>query len=185
MNAAERIFLECGLHGTTMAAIACRSGMSKKTLYHLFDSKDALLAAIVERRFAPLTRPPEANAGRPLDEMLRDLLLQTVNFILSPEEVAFTRLLIANEGSGPAVARVLGPQGVFIGRTTLGLWLASQAATWRIKDVDEAARLLIGMALGEWHVRLLLRSIEQPAPELIERWVDRTVAVFLKAIGVA
>jgi len=182
MDAAERIFLARGFHATTMAAVASQSGMSKKTLYQLFDSKDALLAAIVERRFAPLTRPPEPDAGRALRDTLRDLLLQAVTFILSPQEIDFTRLLIADRGSGAAMARALGPQSAFIGRTTLVRWLANQATALRLADAQEAAALMIGMALGDWHVRLLLRSIDQPSAQQLQHRVDRAVEVFLTAI---
>jgi TetR/AcrR family transcriptional regulator, repressor for uid operon len=49
LDAATACFVEQGFHGTGMARIAERAGMSAGHIYHYFDSKDAIIAAIVER----------------------------------------------------------------------------------------------------------------------------------------
>lgn len=46
LKAALECFLERGVEGTTLAAIRERSGASTGSIYHLFESKDAIAAAL-------------------------------------------------------------------------------------------------------------------------------------------
>ncbi|MDP3524882.1 MAG: helix-turn-helix domain-containing protein, partial [Hoeflea sp.] len=45
IDAAEQVILSQGLGGASMAAIAQEAGMSKRTLYEVFESRAALFAA--------------------------------------------------------------------------------------------------------------------------------------------
>jgi len=47
--AAERLFLESGFHATGIGEILSESGLVRQTLYNHFTSKEALVAAVVER----------------------------------------------------------------------------------------------------------------------------------------
>lgn len=49
LDAAESLFRERGFLGTSTARIARRAGVSEKTLFWYFPSKDHLLVAVVER----------------------------------------------------------------------------------------------------------------------------------------
>ena len=46
-SAAARLFREQGFHGTSVAEIAAAAWITKSSLYHHFDSKQALLAEIL------------------------------------------------------------------------------------------------------------------------------------------
>jgi len=48
LNAAEKLFLEQGVRGTTMQAIAAEAGISKVTLYGYFKDKDLVFTAVSE-----------------------------------------------------------------------------------------------------------------------------------------
>ena len=50
LDAAERLFLEKGYEGTSVQDILDALGMSKGGFYHYFDSKEAVLRAVSERR---------------------------------------------------------------------------------------------------------------------------------------
>jgi len=50
LDAAERVFARKGFHEATMQEIAREAEYATGTLYTMFDSKDALFAAVVERR---------------------------------------------------------------------------------------------------------------------------------------
>jgi len=50
IETAEKIFITSGFSRVSMDELARELGMSKKTLYAHFDSKDALLKAVLERR---------------------------------------------------------------------------------------------------------------------------------------
>jgi AcrR family transcriptional regulator len=53
VNAAARVFSRKGFSGARMDDIVTESGLSKGLLYWYFKSKDAIIAAIMERMFKP------------------------------------------------------------------------------------------------------------------------------------
>jgi len=50
LDAAECLFAEKGFDGTTVAEIAERSELAKGSLYHIFQSKEDIIAAIIRRK---------------------------------------------------------------------------------------------------------------------------------------
>ena len=85
---AARLFDEQGFAATGVAAILRAAGVNSGSLYHFFDSKNALLTAVLERhleRLGPtILEPVEAAAIDPLERVLvlldlyrRDLLAST------------------------------------------------------------------------------------------------------------
>lgn len=52
LNAAQTCFIEQGFHAAGMAMIAHTAGMSPSLIYRYFDSKNAIILAIVERQLA-------------------------------------------------------------------------------------------------------------------------------------
>ena len=49
LDAAQRCFVESGFHAATMAKIAETAGMSAGLIYRYFESKNAIVLAIIER----------------------------------------------------------------------------------------------------------------------------------------
>ena len=61
LDTAERLFYSAGIRATGDDTIAAEVGISKRTLYNHFPSKDALIAAYLKRGFyeqRPSERPP-------------------------------------------------------------------------------------------------------------------------------
>ena len=50
LDAAERLFYAQGIHAVGVEAIAAEAGMTKRTLYNRFGSKEALVAAYLRQR---------------------------------------------------------------------------------------------------------------------------------------
>src|SRR5215472_231015 len=61
--AAEQVFLEAGYGDATMDDVATRAGMSKKTLYQIFPTKEQLFAALIAHREDSLIAAIEADDG--------------------------------------------------------------------------------------------------------------------------
>ena len=55
LDAADRLFYADGIHAVGVDAIAARAGVSKRTLYKHYASKDALITAYLQRRSARTT----------------------------------------------------------------------------------------------------------------------------------
>jgi len=66
LAAADRLFYRQGLHAVGVDAVAAEAGISKRTLYNHFPSKDELIAAYLTRRGAQVAAPE----GPPLVQVL-------------------------------------------------------------------------------------------------------------------
>jgi AcrR family transcriptional regulator len=73
LDAAAVVFARDGLAGSTTREIARAAGVNEVTLFRLFQTKQNLLTAVLERVFAPATdrvRPPEVETD--LSEIVRE-----------------------------------------------------------------------------------------------------------------
>jgi AcrR family transcriptional regulator len=70
LKVADRLFYEQGIRAIGVNAIAAEAGISKKTLYQHFPSKDDLVVAYLQGRFRPL---PEASFKPPAQQILANL----------------------------------------------------------------------------------------------------------------
>jgi AcrR family transcriptional regulator len=61
LAAADRLFYAQGIRAVGVDAVAAAAGVSKRTLYHHYASKDALIAAYLTARFRPVA-PSDAPA---------------------------------------------------------------------------------------------------------------------------
>lgn len=113
LDVATELFLIQGYGLTTIEAIARRAGISKRTFYYRFADKAALFAAVVHRVIEQM-RPP---ASVPLVEgaTLHDVLTRLAGLILhaalSPQAIALHRLIVAESGRFPELARAVDAQG--------------------------------------------------------------------------
>lgn len=72
LDTAERLFYGAGIRATGVDTIAAETGISKRTLYNHFPSKDALVAAYLKRGFLeqrPSDRPPLEQILRAFDRL--------------------------------------------------------------------------------------------------------------------
>jgi AcrR family transcriptional regulator len=65
LETADRLFYLKGIRAIGVDTIAAEIGISKRTLYNHFPSKDALISAYLQRRFVPL-----GSSGRPPVEQI-------------------------------------------------------------------------------------------------------------------
>lgn len=54
LDAAEEVFAESGFHGASLRAIVLKARVNLATVYYYFGSKEGLMLATLDRRFAPL-----------------------------------------------------------------------------------------------------------------------------------
>lgn len=74
LDTADRLFYGRGIRAVGVDTVAAEIGISKRTLYNHFPSKDALIAAYLERRFnrLPITeRPPAEQILGTFDRLAR------------------------------------------------------------------------------------------------------------------
>ena len=113
LDAATALFFSAGYGATTIEAVARRARIAKRTLYHRFDDKSALFAAVVHRTIDRLRPPRDVPllAGANLVETLQHLAGLILRAAVSPPAVALHRLIVAESARFPKLAAVVTEQG--------------------------------------------------------------------------
>ena len=153
LGAAKRTFLRSGLRGASIAAICSEAGISPGHLYHYFDSKEAVFAALVRDMSAQVrdhVAPSLVGASDGLD-VERRALASYLRFVDSHKEV----YRIIDE------AEFVDPEGFRAHYETTGNRIAARlaAATERgeIRDDGPLANEVRAWALMGMNVFLGLR----------------------------
>jgi AcrR family transcriptional regulator len=77
LETADRLFYSQGIRAVGVDTVAAEIGISKRTLYNYFPSKDALIVAYLRRRFTPLEiseRPPTEQILEAFDRLERQFV---------------------------------------------------------------------------------------------------------------
>jgi AcrR family transcriptional regulator len=185
LDAAESVFVEQGYSASSMDDIARRAGMSKKTLYRLFDTKGALFSAVIAGRRAVLNAMVEAEActgAETADEVLRRFLVKIAHFVLAPRQASIYRLVIAESRRAPELASAFYQEGPSKARVMLTEWLRVQneRGLLRVPDAAAAASMLISMVIADPQMCLLIGEGCVPDEAVIEDRVRRAVELFLQ-----
>lgn len=176
LDAAEACFREYGFHGASISKISKSCGMSAGHIYHYFENKEAIIAAIVAGDLDRLLNM--AAQMRAADDILEAMLERVGQGVIDnlDPSVAGLELEIAAEASrNEDVANVVRRADKECATSLMHtLRLARQAAGKPVDDAEISAMAEVIVTMFEG---LLLRSIRNPE-------VDRqaVVAVFQKVI---
>ena len=182
--AAEHVFVEMGYGAANMDGIARRAGMSKKTIYQVFETKQELFAAVIDSRRDALAAMIEGEASddsRPPEEVLGQFLGQIARFILAPRQAALYRLAVSESQRAPELANAFYREGSTKVCSPLTEWLALQHArgVLDVPDPTSAGKMLFYMAIAELQMRLLIGECREPDEAMIEERVECAVRLFL------
>ncbi|MCS5733713.1 TetR/AcrR family transcriptional regulator [Herbiconiux daphne] len=109
LDAATEHFVRHGYIGTNLDTLAADAGVSKRTVYNLFRSKDELFHAVIGRvteiaeQFVSDHLQGEVGA-RPVDVELREFAVAHGRAVLAPRVIATRRLLIGEAERFPQLA---------------------------------------------------------------------------------
>lgn len=127
VGAAEALFYEKGVRSVSVDAIAALAGVTKRTLYYHFDSKDALIAAYLASRDMPTMERYRHWLGkedRPLPDRILSMFADLGAFARQPgwRGCGFTRAAVelAGQPGHPAVVMAADHKKRFEG------WLATE-----------------------------------------------------------
>lgn len=161
LDVALRLMSEHGSAGTSMRLLAKECGLNVAAIYHYFESKDALLAAVIgERRYeARLAEIPELPADlAPADRLL--LIYRTVWEGALAEEAVW-RLLLGEGLRGESAALPVGRSLLEVFRPGLSAWIA--ASVPEVAQPDAVADLMVGQLFAGF-----VQHIFDPALDLAE-----------------
>lgn len=176
-------FLTHGYAAANMDAVARRAGVSKKTIYRLFEAKADLLAAMMSGRFDQFLMSFDTQKlGRlGLQEGLEYILGRWSRLILSETSVALFRLVVAESTRFPELASTFYREGPARSIGSVANWLEAQRDRGLLEfdDVPTTASMLLSMITAEPLRRAALGLEPLPSDSEIDRRVEMCVRFFL------
>lgn len=166
LRAAAEAFRHEGVRGASTDAIAERAGVSKRTLYNHFASKDALFDAVIERywrRFADKFET-EIDPALPLEARVIALCISRLDVLLDPELIGFFRAVLGESVRTPELVRAFGHEVDALEMLGLESFVREEHARGRLRfDRPEGATIaaaqLWNLCINPlfWSSALLLR----------------------------
>lgn len=188
LKAAKALFLQQGYAATSLEQVVAHSGGSLATVYRLFGNKEGLWRAIVGDFTTRITAPlfdPSAHDGHLRDTLLAMAMNMTKTNALG-EIGGGIRLMLAEGGQNPELARSLFEEGPDRGKKLVAAYLAEENAAGRIEVADPAtaAAHFCNLVVGDRLLRNACGLLKPATPEEDRPWVEAAVDMFLRAYGV-
>ncbi len=161
IDAAMHVFAQKGFSRATNKDIAREAGITPGLIYHYFESKEALLKAIIEGR-SPLrlirTLPPQV-MELPPETFLRFMAQQMLAIVEDEQFVQLLRVFLPEILHNPAMSP-LGASVLQQGVGFLQSYFASHVANGTLRTVDTAltAQIFAGSLIGFVLRRQILRD---------------------------
>lgn len=180
----EAVHAERGLDGATMEAIAAHAGMSKRTLYAAFSSRNALFRAYINKVADAFIRPlPDADTALPIAARLERVLSQGVRHQGYGLPLEILRAFIAQVPQAPDIGRdlvqTLMRRDLSILKAELDRGLDRSEIA--VADTTDAALLLLDM-VRPWPLESLLDPTCLATPEALAMRQRLAIRVFLNGL---
>lgn len=188
IEAARKTFLARGFDSASMDVIALTAGVSKRTVYNRFRSKEELFAAAILqtcRRMLPADFA-DIEASLPPEEFIREMARRFLHGVLEPEALALRRIAIFEAPRVPALGKAYlthGPRWIVeIYKPMLERLVARGALD--IKDADRAIWQLGALLIEPLVHDVMLGDPPDDIEAAIETQIDTAVTAFFKIYGV-
>ncbi|MBB36791.1 MAG: TetR family transcriptional regulator [Hirschia sp.] len=110
LDAASNCFVSFGFHNAGMARIARAAKMSVGHIYHYYENKDAIIAAIVERHFQEYSEAVERFGRAPDEDFIDTLVREAGESITRKSDIFNTTLtleILAECNRSPTISRIV------------------------------------------------------------------------------
>lgn len=187
INAAREAFLARGFDGASMDKIALSAGVSKRTVYNRFRSKEELFGAAIEdtcRKLLPVNTS-DIEASLPPRDLILALSREFVAGALTPEALSLRRIASFEAGRTPAIGRNYiehGPQFMVEQCTPILKRIVAKGAL-DIKDPEAAIWRLGALITEPLHTRMLLGDAPADLDAAIDEQVTFGVDAFFLIYG--
>jgi TetR/AcrR family transcriptional regulator, mexJK operon transcriptional repressor len=192
LEGARRVFLRDGFAAASTDTLAHEAGVSKRTLYAYYPSKEELFVDVVRRltfehpqtQVLNFVRKLEPHTTEELRKALFTLAQKIVTTMMRPEELALLRAIIADSHRFPQLTETLrstiperaaGEVSLMLGRARVNGIAILQG------NGEVMTRMFIGPLLSYVLFDGLLRPQSLPAPPSVEK-LEEIVYLFMKAI---
>ncbi len=187
VTAALELFVERGFTATKLADVARRAGVTKGTVYLYFDSKEALLKAIVRETIVPALASGEqlvAEHRGSAADLVGSLIRNWWACIGETRLSGIPKLMMAEAGNFPALARFFYDEVISRGHRLFATAIERgiKDGEFRPVDVKVAVRLAIAPVL---HAANWQHSFALCTPEGfdVQRLLDHHIDIFLRGLA--
>lgn len=183
LDAALELLAIGGVQAVTTAALARAARCSKDTLYVLFENRDAILAALIERQASQLNAALQESYGdhSPLDRLML-ICIRLLELLTSEASLAINRAALGD--SSGELSRILIAAGKkrSAPRITAAIEALHHAGIVHAPDLLDAYRTLYGLLIGDRQVLALHKAnngeIAEDAESVARRAVERFVKLY-------
>lgn len=186
LDAAKSVFMAQGFAATSMDNIAAHAGVSKRTVYNHFASKEDLFAHIVQELIDWFTQSlgQAYSPDKEIGEQLYSLLMTKLEMLQNDYFVRLSRLVLSEVLRAPedmALAVEQSQQS----EDQIEVWLkdAVEDQKLEIDDIGFAANQLISLLKGASFYPQVLKGQATPTPDETRRIAQKTQAIFLAMYG--
>jgi AcrR family transcriptional regulator len=187
LRAASEVFFEEGFRGASIDAVIARVGGSKRAIYSLFGSKEALFAAIVTENAKRALEGLEGEVagGHDPRTMLEDFGGRLLEVLMSPRTLALFRAVIGEGMRFPELAKAFYENAPARAAQRLGGVLDQYAKIGQIdvEDSFRAAEHFIGMVRGDLFLSVVLGLRAAPDAREVQVLVAEVTHIFLDGVG--
>ncbi len=186
LKGASRMFLAHGYRNVSMEKIAQAAPVSKATLYKYFDSKNALLAAVISELCESLlqTMTELSVEANNVESNLTQIATSAIDLIFTEDALAIHRLLIAESPDFPELGQLFYQSGPQAALTQMENYFQRLNDTGRFNIANPAfaADSFFSMLKGDLHLRCLLSKTLRPSAEEKKRLVENVIAFYLRGM---
>ncbi len=187
LDAALLVFAEKGFAAARMDDIAARAGVTKGTIYLYFDGKEAVFKTLVRESIGDTLDRVVESAKRfegSAADLLRMMLGMIGRFMLTSDRVVLPKIVIAEFGNFPELARFYREEVVEKGLAALCAVISHGIARGEFRNVapEHAARLCIAPILLAAIWRTTFAQIETQ-PYDLEGLIETHIDVLLTGLA--
>lgn len=185
LEAATRMFLTHGYSKVSMDSIADAAPVSKPTLYNYYDGKPALFDAVIAHKCDGLLQALSTleTTAKDLKSGLTVIARACVNVVYDAESLRLFRLIIAEQRGFPELGRMAYQNSAtpVIERIAAYLSRVRLSRGIQFENLNESARLLLSMLMGDLHLQCLLGIKASLSARAKDRLVERVVHFYIRA----
>jgi AcrR family transcriptional regulator len=186
LESARSVFFEDGYDVASMDRIAAVAGVSKRTVYGHFGSKNELFINVMFDMCRANSDPlgMTLDMEQPVETVLKGLGKAFLTMIFDPEGMALFRILVSQSANFPELGQAFfdgGPKEL-IAKITEYLGEQQKQGRIQVGDCEEAAGSFLASLFGSHQMRCLVTATPPPDEKQIDAMVDGAVGRFLGGV---
>ncbi|MBD8512710.1 TetR/AcrR family transcriptional regulator [Photobacterium sp. CAU 1568] len=185
LDAAETLFHQQGVEQTSMDQVSSEAGVSKRTVYNHFATKQVLFEAILARMFEQLSQGVDKpfDASRDIAEQLTEIAGQEVALLTSPQLLRIAKIAFMQMLQQPELMQSLDNTDIgCMAALVQFLQDANSAGVLMVEDCDFAARQFVyQLKAFTFYPKLYGFSALENADE--QSVIEETVKMFVARYG--